>query len=277
MNITAQSSAVNLALTNASLVNQLIADKELSKSLASKLSSSKAFSPQENHLLAAMSYDEWNKLEPDIEEVDFLMNQVLCEYGKTPAYMYFPTTAIVSLLYMTESGSSSEVAVIGNDGVVGISLVLSGSNSPNQALVQTAGKGYRIRAQAVKNAINRDGRILNILLRYSQAMITQVAQTAVCNRHHTIDQQLCRRLLLSLDRLSVSEIAITQEALASMLGVRRESVTDAALKLQSAGIISYKRGLITILDRKALESRSCECYATNRNEQLRLQKLPLVS
>ena len=278
MNITAQSSAVNLASTNTILANTLSANPLFAKnSPFNKLASSKNLAPQENLLLAAISHDEWSKLEPEMEEVDLSLNQVLSESGKTPAYMYFPTTAIVSLLYMTESGSSSEVAVIGNDGVVGISLVLSGSNSPNQALVQTAGKGYRMRAQAVKNAINRDGRILNILLRYSQAMITQVTQTAVCNRHHTIDQQLCRRLLLSLDRLSANEIAITQETLASMLGVRRESVTDAALKLQSAGIISYKRGLITILDRKALESRSCECYATNRNEQLRLQKLPLVS
>ena len=282
MNITAQSSAVNLASTNTILANTLSANPLFAKnspanSSFNKLASSKNLAPQENLLLAAISHDEWSKLEPEMEEVDLSLNQVLSESGKTPAYMYFPTTAIVSLLYMTESGSSSEVAVIGNDGVVGISLVLSGSNSPNQALVQTAGKGYRMRAQAVKNAINRGGRILNILLRYSQAMITQVTQTAVCNRHHTIDQQLCRRLLLSLDRLSVNEIAITQETLASMLGVRRESVTDAALKLQSANIISYKRGLITILDRQALESRSCECYATNRNEQLRLQKLPLVS
>ena len=277
MNITAQSSAVNTALANTLLANPLFADKELGNSPVSKLSGFKAFSPKENHLLAAISHEEWSKLEPDMEEVEFSLNQVLCESGKTPAYMYFPTTAIVSLIYMTENGSSSEVAVIGNDGVVGISLVLSGSNSPNQALVQTAGKGYRIRAQAAKNAIHRDGSTLNILLRYSQAMITQVTQTAVCNRHHPIDQQLCRRLLLSLDRLSTNEISMTQEMLASMLGVRRESVTDAALKLQSAGIISYKRGLITILDRQALESRSCECYATNRNEQLRLQKLPLVS
>ena len=282
MNITAQSSAVNLASTNTILANTLSANPLFAKnspanSSFNKLASSKNLAPQENLLLAAISHDEWSKLEPEMEEVDLSLNQVLSESGKTPAYMYFPTTAIVSLLYMTESGSSSEVAVIGNDGVVGISLVLSGSNSPNQALVQTAGKGYRMRAQAVKNAINRDGRILNILLRYSQAMITQVTQTAVCNRHHTIDQQLCRRLLLSLDRLSANEIAITQEMLASMLGVRRESVTDAALKLQSASIISYKRGLITILDRKALESRSCECYATSRNEQLRLQKLALVS
>ena len=277
MNITAHLLAVNSSAVNSAVNNPLFANKALASLPLSTASRYQAFSPKNNDLLAAMSVDEWHKLEPDMEEVDFSLNQVLCESGKTPAYMYFPTTAIVSLLYMTESGSSSEVAVIGNDGVVGISLVLSGSNSPSQALVQTAGKGYRMRAQAAKNAIKRDGPILNILLRYSQAMITQVTQTAVCNRHHTIDQQLCRRLLLSLDRLSTNEIAVTQETLASMLGVRRESVTDAALKLQSAGIISYKRGLITILDRQALESRSCECYATSRREQLRLQELPLVS
>ena len=277
MNITAHLLAVNSSAVNSAVNNPLFANKALANLPLSTVSHYQAFSPKNNDLLAAMSVDEWNKLEPDMEEVDFSLNQVLCESGKTPAYMYFPTTAIVSLLYMTESGSSSEVAVIGNDGVVGISLVLSGSNLPSQALVQTAGKGYRMRAQAAKNAIKGDGSILNILLRYSQAMITQVTQTAVCNRHHTIDQQLCRRLLLSLDRLSTNEIAVTQETLASMLGVRRESVTDAALKLQSAGIISYKRGLITILNRQALESRSCECYATSRREQLRLQELPLVS
>ncbi len=232
---------------------------------------------QQNHLLAAMNQNEWNELEPDMEEMDFSVNQVLCESGKTPAYMYFPTTAIVSLLYMTENGASSEVAVVGNDGAVGISLVLSGSNSPNQALVQSAGKGYRMRALAVKNAMNRDGAMLNIMLRYSQAMITQVTQTAVCNRHHTIDQQLCRRLLISLDLLPSNQIAMTQEMLASMLGVRRESVTDAALKLQNLDIISYKRGLITVLDRSALVSRSCECYATTKNEQLRLLKMPFNS
>ncbi|CAN4267584.1 Crp-type HTH domain containing protein [Methylophilaceae bacterium] len=187
--------------------------------------------------------------------------------------MYFPTTAIVSLLYMTQSGASSEVAVIGNDGVIGLSLLLSGSNTPNQALVQFAGKGYRMRAQAAKNAMNRDGAILNILLRYSQAMITQMTQTAVCNRHHSIDQQLSRRLLLSLDRLSSNQISMTQETLSNILGVRRESVTDAALKLQEAGIISYKRGLITVLDREALESRSCECYAVAKKEQDRLEKM----
>lgn len=229
--------------------------------------------PQQNHLLAAMSKNEWHQYELDMEPVDFSQNQVLYESGKTPAYMYFPTTAIVSLLYMTQSGASSEVAVIGNDGVVGLSLLLSGSNTPNQALVQCAGKGYRMRAQAAKNAMNRDGAMLNILLRYSQAMITQMTQTTVCNRHHSIDQQLSRRLLLSLDRLSSNQISMTQETLSNILGVRRESVTDAALKLQEAGIISYKRGLITVLDREALEGRSCECYAVAKKEQDRLEKM----
>ena len=232
---------------------------------------------QQNLLLASMTENEMNLIKSDLEEVNFSFNQVLCEAGKTPKYMYFPTTAIVSLLYITENGNTSEVAVIGNDGVVGMSLFFSGSNSPNQALVQTAGKGYRMRAQAAKNAINHKGAMLNIMLRYTQAMITQVTHTAVCNRHHTIDQILCRRLLLSLDLLPTNQIAITQEMLASMLGVRRESVTDAALKLQNAGIISYKRGLITVLDRKALESRSCECYAIIKAEQTRFQKRSLNS
>ena len=232
---------------------------------------------QQNLLLASMTESEMTLIKSDLEEVNFSFNEVLCEAGKTPKYMYFPTTAIVSLLYITENGNTSEVAVIGNDGVVGMSLFFSGSNSPNQALVQAAGKGYRIRAQAVKNAVNNHSAILNNLLRYSQAMITQVAQTAVCNRHHTIDQILCRRLLLSLDRLPTNEIYITQEMLASTMGVRRESVTDAALKLQKAGIISYKRGQITVLNRKALESRSCECYAITKVEQTRLQMISLNS
>lgn len=243
--------------------------------MVAELPNQQAFAQQQNHLLASMTQNEWNQIKPYLEQVDFSLNQVLCESGKTPSYMYFPTTAIVSLLYMTESGASSEVAVIGNDGAVGMSLFFSGSDSPNQALVQTAGKGYRIRAQAAKNAINRSDAMLNILLHYSQAMITQVTQTAVCNRHHTIDQQLCRRLLLSLDRLPTNQIATTQEMLGNMLGVRRESVTQAALNLQNAGIISYKRGLITVLDREALESRSCECYAITKSEQLRLENMPL--
>lgn len=233
------------------------------------------YAQQQNHLLALMSEEEWLKFEPYLEPVDFSFNQVLCESGKTPLYMYFPTTAIASLLYITESGDSSEVVVVGNDGVVGISLFFSGSNLPYQALVQTAGKGFRLPAQAVKYAFSQTGAMQNILLHYSQAMITQITQTAVCNRHHTIDQQLCRRLLLGLDRLPTNQMATTQEMLANMLGVRRESVTQAALKLQTAGIISYRRGLITVLDRKALESRVCECYAITKYEQLRLEKMPL--
>lgn len=233
------------------------------------------FAPQQNHLLASMTQKEWLQIEPYLEQVDFSYNQVLCESGKTPAYMYFPTTAIASLLYITESGDSSEVAVVGNDGVVGMSLFFSGSDLPYQALVQTAGKGFRMRAQAAKNTFSRSSVMQNILLHYSQSMMTQITQTAVCNRHHSIDQQLCRRLLLSLDRLPTNQIATTQEMLANMLGVRRESVTQAALKLQIAGVISYRRGLITVLDRKALESRVCECYAITKGEQLRLENMPL--
>lgn len=221
--------------------------------------------PQLNHLLAAMPENEWNSWEPDMEPVDFSLNQVLYEAGKTPAYIYFPTTAIISLVYMTQNGGSSEVAVVGNDGVVGISLLFSGNNMPIQALVQNPGKGYRMRAQALKKAIQRDARMLNIFLYYSQSMMTQMTQTAVYNRHNSIEQLLCRRLLLSLDRLSSNQIAMTHEMLAAMLGVRRESVTDAALKLQEAGAISYKRGLITVLDRQALENRSCEGHTMTNN------------
>jgi CRP-like cAMP-binding protein len=257
------------------ITNYVLNLKGASMNMVAELPNQQTFVEQQNHLLASMTQNEWKQIEPYLEQVDFSLNQVLCESGKTPNYMYFPTTAIVSLLYMTETGASSEVAVIGNDGAVGMSLFFSGSDSPNQALVQTAGKGYRIRAQAAKNAINRSDAMLSILLHYSQAMITQVTQTAVCNRHHTIDQQLCRRLLLSLDRLPTNQIATTQEMLGNMLGVRRESVTQAALNLQNAGIISYKRGLITVLDREALESRSCECYAITKSEQLRLENMPL--
>ncbi len=233
--------------------------------------------PHLNHLLAAMPESEWSSWEPDMEPVDFALNQVLYEPGKTPAYIYFPTTAIISLIYMTQNGGSSEVAVVGNDGVVGISLLFSGNNMPIQALVQSPGKGYRMRAQAVKKAIERDARMLNIILYYSQAMMTQMTQTAVYNRHNSIEQLLCRRLLLSLDRLSSNQIAMTHEMLAGMLGVRRESVTDAALKLQEAGVISYKRGLITVLDREALESRSCECHAMKHGAQSYKQKIHLNS
>ncbi len=277
MNATAQSSSVNYLPNNPLLIasqhaRQALIDKPFINNFFARLTHSR-----QNYLLAAMSKDAWDQLEPHFEEVDLSVNQVLCESGKMPAYLYFPTTAVVSLLYMTENGSSSEVAVIGNDGVVGISYILSGSTSPNQAQVNSAGKSFRIRAQVAKNAINNDSAMLNILLCYLQSMMTQMTQTAVCNRHHTIDQLLCRRLLLSLDRLATNQIAITQEMLGSMLGVRRESVTDAALKLQNAGIISYKRGLITVLNRQSLESQSCECYTSVKNEEARLYKLSLNS
>lgn len=277
MNALAQSLVVNSSQANPLLATSIYEQHTPTHKALGNTFLNRPFTKQKNYLLAAMQDDKWNQLEPFIEEVDLAVNQVLCESGKMPAYLYFPTTAVVSLLYMTENGSSSEVAVIGNDGVVGISYILSGSTSPNQAQVNSAGKGFRIRAQVAKNAISNDSAMLNTLLCYLQSMMTQMTQTAVCNRHHTIDQLLSRRLLLSLDRLTSNQIAITQEMLASMLGVRRESVTDAALKLQNAGIISYKRGLITVLDRIALEIRSCECYASVKKEQTRLLMLSLNS
>ena len=183
--------------------------------------------------------------------------------------MYFPTTAIVSLLYVMENGASAEIAVVGNEGIVGISLFMGGESTPSRAVVQSAGRGYRMRAQAIKDEFKR-APVLYLLLRYTQALITQMAQTAVCNRHHTLDQQLCRWLLLSLDRLQGSELVMTQELIANMLGVRREGVTEGALKLQDAGVIRYSRGRITVLDRPELERRTCECYAVVKKEYDRL-------
>ena len=222
--------------------------------------------PRQNHLLAALSEVELRSFETDLELTYVSRNEILCESGNTPTYMFFPTTAVVSLQYLTEMGSSSEVAVVGNDGVVGISLFMSGTKTINQAQVHSEGYGYRLRAQPAKRLINNSNTMLTMLLRYSQAMFTQVAQTAVCNRHHSVDQQLSRRLLMSLDRLSCNDIMMTQETIANMLGVRRESVTEAALKLQEAGAIKYSRGHITVLNRKLLEKRSCECYAMDKSE-----------
>ncbi len=222
--------------------------------------------PRQNHLLASLSEAELQSFEADLELVYVARNEILYESGETPSYMFFPTTAIVSLQYLTEMGSSSELAVVGNDGVVGVSLFMSGTKAINQAQVNSAGHGYRLRAQLAKKLINNSNTMLTMLLRYSQAMFTQVAQTAVCNRHHSVDQQLSRRLLLSLDRLSSNDIMMTQETIANMLGVRRESVTEAALKLQDAGAIKYSRGHITVLNRKLLEKRSCECYSMEQNQ-----------
>ena len=212
-----------------------------------------ASNPRDNQLLAGLGDAEWGRWLPYLEAVDLPLGQVLSESGRAPAYVYFPTTAIVSLLYVTEDGASSEIAVVGKDGVVGISLVMGGNATPSQAVVQNAGRAYRLRAQAVKEEVDRAGPVLMMLLRYTQTLMAQVAQTAACNRYHSIDQLLCRRLLMGLDRLPSAAMVMTQELLANLLGVRREGVTAAALKLQQAGVIRYSRGRIDVLDRSGLE------------------------
>jgi CRP-like cAMP-binding protein len=219
--------------------------------------------PQQNRLLDALPAAEAQRWLPLLESVDMPLGSVLYEPGGTLSHVYFPTTAIVSLLYVMENG-------VGNDGVVGISLFMGGESTPSRAVVQSAGNGLRLRAAVMKEEFNRAGPVLHLMLRYTQALITQMAQTAVCNRHHSLDQQLCRWLLLSLDRLQGNELLMTQELIANMLGVRREGVTEGALKLQHAGLIQYTRGHITVLDRAALEKRSCECYAVVKKEYDRL-------
>ena len=223
-----------------------------------------------NQLLAALPEAEWLRWLPDLEAVELPLGKVLYESGATLKHVYFPTTAIVSLLYVTESGASAEIAVVGNEGLVGISLFMGGESTPSRAVVQSAGLGYRLPAQKMKAEFNRAGPVLHLLLRYTQALITQMTQTAVCNRHHSLDQQLCRWLLLSLDRLRGSDLTMTQELIANMLGVRREGVTESALSLQKAGLIRYARGHITVLDRTGLEHRSCECYMVVKKEYDRL-------
>jgi CRP-like cAMP-binding protein len=202
---------------------------------------------------------------------------VLYESGIPLGHVYFPTTAIISLLYVMENGASAEIAVVGNEGIVGISLFMGGESTSSRAVVQSAGEGFRLKAQLMKQEFNRAGPVLHLLLRYTQALITQMSQTAVCNRHHSLDQQLCRWLLLSLDRLESNQLVMTQELIANMLGVRREGVTEGALKLQNAGLIRYARGHITVLDREALEERSCECYAVVKKEYDRLLPVKLAS
>jgi CRP-like cAMP-binding protein len=221
-------------------------------------------------LLAALPDAESQRWLPLLESIDLQLGQVLYESGTTLSHVYFPTTAIVSLLYVMENGASAEIAVVGNEGIVGISLFMGGESTSSRAVVQSAGKGFRLKAQMMKEEFNRAGPVLHLLLRYTQALITQMSQTAVCNRHHTLDQQLCRWLLLSLDRLEGNQLVMTQELIANMLGVRREGVTEGALKLQHAGLIQYARGHITVLDRAALEKRSCECYAVVKREYERL-------
>ena len=228
-----------------------------------------AHHPKDNRLLAALPDTEWQRWLPDLEWVQLPLGEVLYESGGALSHVYFPTTAIVSLLYVMENGASAEIAVVGYEGLVGISLFMGGESTPSRAVVQSAGEGFRMKAAAIKDVFNHPP-VLHLLLRYTQALITQMAQTAVCNRHHSLDQQLCRWLLLSLDRLKGSELVMTQELIANMLGVRREGVTDSALKLQKAGLIQYSRGRISVLDRPGLESRSCECYAVVKKEYDRL-------
>ena len=230
--------------------------------------------PNANGLIAALSLAEQARWLPLLEPVELPLGQVLYESGRELTHVYFPTTAIVSLLYVMENGASAEIAVVGNEGLVGISLFMGGGSTPSRAVVQSAGQGYRLGAPAMKDEFNRAGPVMHLMLRYTQALITQMAQTAVCNRHHSLDQQLCRWLLLSLDRLPGSELVMTQELIANMLGVRREGVTEAALKLQAAGLIRYTRGRVNVLDRPGLEQRTCECYGVVKKEYDRLLPVP---
>ena len=223
-----------------------------------------------NRLLSSLPDAEWKRWSASLEAVEMPLGEVIYEPGVALKYVYFPLTSIVSLLYVMENGASAEIAVVGNEGIVGVSLFMGGESTPSRAVVQSAGSGCRLSANLMKVEFNRAGPVLHLLLRYTQALITQMAQTAVCNRHHSLDQQLCRWLLLSLDRLQGDELIMTQELIANMLGVRREGVTEAAFKLQKAGLIRYSRGHITVLDRAGLEARTCECYAVVKREYDRL-------
>lgn len=227
-------------------------------------------SPLQNHLLAALPPAIQQRLLPMLELFPLPLGKVLYESGDTMRYVYFPTDAIVSLLYVMESGASAEISVVGKDGIVGVSLFMGGESTSSRAVVQSAGSAYRLAGQKLKDEFNRHSELMQLLLRYTQSLITQMAQTAVCNRHHSIDQQLCRWLLLSLDRLPDNKLTMTQELIANMLGVRREGVTEAAGKLQKLGVIDYCRGHITVLDRSKLEALSCECYAVVKRESDRL-------
>jgi len=226
--------------------------------------------PRGNGLLAALPEAEWERVLPHLENVEMPLGKVLYESGDRLSHVWFPTTSIVSLLYVMENGAAAEIAVVGNEGIVGISLFMGGNSTPSRAVVQSAGQGFRLKANLLMAEFDRAGPVLHLLLRYTQALITQMAQTAVCNRHHSLDRQLCRWLLLSLDRLQSNELVMTQELIANMLGVRREGVTEAAGHLHRAGLIRYQRGHITVLDRAGLERRTCECYAVVRKEYERL-------
>ncbi|HXU51368.1 MAG TPA: Crp/Fnr family transcriptional regulator [Casimicrobiaceae bacterium] len=221
-------------------------------------------------MVEALPKTDRERVARHLELVELKLGDVLYESGVRLRFVYFPITCIVSLLYVMEDGASAEIAIVGNEGMLGISLFMGGDSTPSRAVVQSAGHAYRLRANLLKDEFARFGPTMHLLLRYTQALITQMAQTAVCNRHHTVDQQLCRWLLLSLDRLASNELAMTQELISNMLGVRREGVTEAAGKLQSAGLIRYRRGVITVLDRPGLEARVCECYQVVKAEFDRL-------
>lgn len=226
--------------------------------------------PRLNHLLAALPEEDYARLLPHLELVPLPLGHVLHESGMQMRHVYFPTTSIVSLLYVMEDGASAEIAIVGNEGVVGVALFMGGESTTSRAVVQSAGHAYRMKAQLLKDEFYHAGPMQRLLLRYTQALLTQMAQTAVCNRHHTLDQQFCRWLLLSLDRQSSSELVMTQELIANMLGVRREGVTEAAGNVQRAGLIKYSRGRITVIDRAGLEARACECYEVVKKEFDRL-------
>ena len=226
--------------------------------------------PRQNHLLAALPGDEYERLLPHLERVHLTLGQILTESGDLANFIYFPTTAIVSLLNVLENGSTAEISVVGREGVVGIALFMGGASMLSRALVQSEGSAYRMHGDLLKQEFDRDPAMQHLFMRYIMALLAQVAQTAICNRHHSIDQQLCRWLLLSIDRLSGNVLNMTQELIADMLGVRREGVTEAAGKLQDAGLISYSRGCLTIMDRPGLEARVCECYKVVKEEFIRL-------
>jgi CRP-like cAMP-binding protein len=226
--------------------------------------------PQQNHILAALPAKERERLFPHLKLVPMPLGMVLYESGDALRHIYFPTDSIVSLLYVLKDGASAEIAVVGNEGAIGVALFMGGETTPSRAIVQSAGSAYRLMGSRLKQEFSRHGDMLHVLLRYTQSLITQMAQTAVCNRHHSVDQQLCRWLLLSLDRLPSNHLKMTQELIANMLGVRREGVTEAAGKLQKKGVIRYNRGQITVLDRRRLEELSCECYAVVKKESDRL-------
>lgn len=232
--------------------------------------------PDQNRLLAALSPEERERIYPYLRLVKMSLGTALYESGDVLRNVYFPVDCIVSLLYVLENGASAEISVVGNEGLIGVALFMGGETTPSRAIVQSAGHAYRLDGQRLKDEFHRNGGLQRLLLRYTQALITQMAQTAVCNRHHSVDQQLCRWLLLSLDRLASDELVMTQELIANMLGVRREGVTDAAGKLQKLGVIRYRRGHIKVLDRPMLEQLCCECYSVVKRESDRIEDLAAI-